>query len=97
MQEALASAKVAVLLVSADFLATETIAENELPTLLAAAEKGGTRILPLILSPSRFQNTQLGQFQAVNPPDEPICDMPKGRREALFVKLTQDIEDALKG
>ena len=64
IRAALARAKVAVLLVSADFLASDYITTNELPPLLAAAERRGTLILPVIVSPSRFEQTpSLSRFQ----------------------------------
>ena len=63
----------AVLLVSADFLASDFIADNELPPLLVAAENEGVIILPVIVSPCLFTNVPaLARFQAVNLPSKPL-------------------------
>ena len=88
--------KVAVLLVSADFLGSDFIASDELPPLLKAAEEEGALILPVILSPSRFSKTKtLADFQAVNPPSNPLINMPKGEQEAVFVRVAESIEATL--
>ena len=72
-------AKVAVLLVSADFLASDFIVDNELPPLLAAAELKGAVILSVIVSSCRFKQTEtLSQFQVVNPPTQPLNLLPRG-------------------
>src|SRR3954462_14506935 len=77
IQNALDTAQVAVLLISADFFASDFIAEPELPPLLDAAKAKGVRILPVILSASRFaRNPDLAPFQAVNAPDRPLNEMP---------------------
>src|SRR5258706_15175147 len=73
---ALETSKIAVLLVSADFLASEFVALDELPPLLTAAAQKDTIILPLILSPSRFLRTKsLSQFQAINDPMRPLINL----------------------
>lgn len=96
--EAVSSAKVAILLISADFLASDFIAENELPPLLEAASRGGTTILCVILSPSRFQSTpELSRYQAVNSPNEPLSKLPLTEREAVWVRVTDAVEAAFKG
>jgi len=71
IETALAAARVAVLLISPDFLASDFIAEIELPALLEAAEQRGTKILPLILYSSLFADTQLARYQSVNGPTQP--------------------------
>ena len=94
---ALESAKVAVLLISADFIASNFIAEDELPPLLAAAEKDGVIILPLILSPSRYEKIEsLSKYQSVNPPSKPLAGLPKVEQEAYLVKLSDDVLRAVE-
>jgi tetratricopeptide (TPR) repeat protein len=89
---ALESAKVAVLLISADFIASDFIAEDELPPLLAAAEKDGVKILSLILSPSRYEKIEsLSKYQSINPPSKPLIGLPKVEQEAYLVKLSDDV------
>ena len=93
IHNAVESAKVAVLLISADFLASDFIANDELPPLLKAAEDEGAVILPLILRPSRFQSTRaLSQFQAVNDPSKPLSSMSGTEQDDVLVFLTNRIE-----
>lgn len=85
INDAMQTAKVAILLVSADFLASEFIVKNELPPLLAAASNEGTLILPVILSPSMFLHLpSLSQYQTVNDPATPLMSMPKGKQEKVL-------------
>jgi Domain of unknown function (DUF4268)/TIR domain len=96
IRRALDRARVAVLFITADFLASDFISSNELPPLLKAAEEKGTLILPVILKPSRFEKTEgLANFQAVNSPSKPLSSLPPDRREELWVRLSGIIEDAL--
>src|SRR5512135_3783351 len=98
IQNALDMAQVAVLLISADFFASDFIDENELPPLLDAAQAKGVRILPVILSASQFDwNSSLARFQTVNPPDRPLAKMPRAEQEEIFNSLARTIMDTTLG
>jgi hypothetical protein len=95
---ALQKAKVAVLLISADFLASDFIAEDELPPLLAKAEVGGATIIPVIVSPSRFTQTEtLAKYQAANDPKTPLEGMDYRGSEEVLVRVADAVLDALDG
>ncbi|HJQ33438.1 MAG TPA: toll/interleukin-1 receptor domain-containing protein [Pyrinomonadaceae bacterium] len=100
IRKGIEAAKVAVLFVSADFLASDFIMTNELPPLMAAADEDGAVIIPVIVSPSRFEQTpELSRFQTLkeNPPHKPLSNMSRSSQENVFVKLTEAIEAALHG
>ena len=93
---ALDAARVAVLLVSADFLASDFISAVELPSLLRAAEQEGLVVLPVIVSPCRFIHMEgLSRFQSVNDPSRTLADLRKADRARVWVKLTEEIERVL--
>jgi hypothetical protein len=93
---AIDSARIAILLVSANFLASDFIMDNELPPLLEAAEEDGAVIMVVIVSPSRYRKTRsLEKFQAVNSPDKPLSGMTFNEQEEVLVKLSETIVDAL--
>jgi internalin A len=95
IERAIAQARVAVLLVSEHFLASDFIAGEELPKLLAAAQDEGARILPIILSPSVFRFTPLFQFQSINPPSRPLSAMSEHEQGETWVRLAEQIYEAL--
>lgn len=90
---AIEAASVAILLVSADFLASDFIAENELPPLLKAAKQRGLTVLPVILSHCRFQHSpELADFQAVNDLSRPLAQVPFAERERIWVSVSESVE-----
>lgn len=90
---ALKKARAAVLLVSADFLASDFVFKNELPPLLKAAEENGTLIIPVVLKPCRFtRSKELRDFQSINSPDEPLSVLDETGRELLYDSIAQRIE-----
>lgn len=93
---AVARAKIAVLLVSADFLASDYVVEQELPRLLASARDNGAVILPVIVSASAFGRTEvLKEFQAVNKLSEPLNSLPVSGQEEVLERVAEAVELAI--
>jgi TIR domain len=95
IEMALQTTKVAILLISADFLASDFIRTIEMPTLLNAVEQEEASIFYIILRPCIVTDTTLAQFQAVNALSEPLSKMRQGKREEIWSKVTRLIRDIL--
>jgi hypothetical protein len=96
IENALKDSGIAILIVSTDFLASDFIRSDELPTLLRNAKENGTRILPLIVRPCLFtKDKYLSEFQSVNPPDKPLSSLTEPQAENELVKLTLNVSDLL--
>jgi hypothetical protein len=95
IEKALASAKVALLLVSDDFLASEFVINKELPPLLRAAEAEGLCILWVCLGPCHYEATPIHEYQAVLPPGEPLEGMVLVQQKAALKTIAGAIRDKL--
>jgi formylglycine-generating enzyme required for sulfatase activity len=96
IEKALASAKVALLLVSDDFLASEFVINKELPPLLRAAEHEGLCILWVCLGPCFYEATPIHEYQAVLPPGEPLEALSPVLQKAALKTIAGAIRDALR-
>ena len=94
IEQALGTAKVAVLLVSPNFLASDFIAEHELPPLLEAAEREGLKILWIPISHSAYRQTKIGDYQAAEgcDPDNPISSLTGPEQDRVFVAVCEEIK-----
>ena len=93
---AIEKAKIAILLVSADFFNSDFINNNELPPLLEAAEKDGATIITIILKPCLFEEyPQLNQYQAINSPTKPISSLDETAKEFMWVETVRQIKSII--
>ncbi|MEH1885247.1 COR domain-containing protein, partial [Nostoc sp.] len=97
IENALAAAKVAVLLVSPDFLASDFIAENELPPLLDAAEAEGLTIIWIPLSSSGYDETEIEKYQSAHPPNQPLDSLESAQQNKAWVDICKKIKAAVLG
>ncbi len=91
---ALKRAKVAVLLVSPSFLASDFIAEEELPPLLNAARESGTKIIWVPLATSMYEETTISEYQAAHNPDQPLNSLSEPEVDRALKKICIAIKDA---
>ncbi|MFN6439842.1 MAG: COR domain-containing protein [Nostoc sp. DedSLP01] len=95
IEKALAAAKVAVLLVSPDFLASDFIADNELPPLLDAAEAEGLTIIWIPLTYSGYEETEIEKYQSAHPPNKPLDSLNSAQENEAWVKICKQIKAAV--
>lgn len=93
IMQAIEEANIAVLLVSADFFASDFITRFELPPLEEAADKGEMVILPVLASFCDYEHTTLARFQSVNNPSTPLSKTSYDDNEKVWKMVAKRIRE----
>jgi molecular chaperone DnaK (HSP70) len=98
IDEGIRASNIAVLLISANFFASDFIADYELPQIIEQAQSEGAMICSLILSPSRFsRDPSLSAYQAANDPNRPLSSLNEYEQEKVLDNFTKTVEGILLG
>jgi hypothetical protein len=95
IQKSIDKSKVAILLVSNNFLASEFIVKKELPSILKAAKKEGLVIFNIIIDVCAYNLTELNVFHCLNNPEFPLEDLERRERKQSLVKLATELLDVI--
>jgi hypothetical protein len=96
IKKALAAAKIAVLIVSPNFLASDFIAEHELPPLLQVAEQEGLTIIWVYVSSCLYNETEIGNYQAAHDISHPLKGLSEAELDDVLVDICQKIKDLIR-
>lgn len=97
IESALTRAKVAVLLVSPNFLSSDFIDDHELPPLLEAAEKEGATVIWIPVSHALFEQSDIARFQAAFNPGTPLDSLSPSDVNKVLKQVCIDIQKAYVG
>jgi hypothetical protein len=95
LQKALNNAKVAVLLVTPNFLASSFIHDTELPAFYAASEEEGLTILCVHFEASNYKHTKIHTYQSANDPDQPLASLTRSERQQALQHISDKILAAM--
>jgi pimeloyl-ACP methyl ester carboxylesterase len=97
IRRALDQAGVGVALVSANFLASTYVMDNELPAMIKAAEEGGLRLLWVYISAAGWDQTPLRRFQATHDAKKPLESRPVPEQNEILLSVAQQMKEAALG
>lgn len=83
----LATASIAVLLVSPAFLASDFIAKQELPPLLKRAKDDGLLIFWVYISACLYEQTEIEDYQAAHDVSRPLNKLTKPQRQQAWSEI----------
>jgi pimeloyl-ACP methyl ester carboxylesterase len=95
IKQALTTCRVTVLLVSAEFLASDYVARYELPVLLDAADSGDVVVLWVLLSPALYEETRLKNYQAAHNVAIPLAMLAEPARRQAWKDIAVKVKAAV--
>lgn len=94
--ENIEKSRIALLLVSPNFLASDFIMETEFPEILKHATNGKTIIYWVAVSFSLYKTTQLKDIQCVNTSSKPLESLSKSDLNLELVEISKKIANAIE-
>nr|VFK50371.1 MAG: Formylglycine-generating enzyme, required for sulfatase activity, contains SUMF1/FGE domain [Candidatus Kentron sp. TUN]VFK51541.1 MAG: Formylglycine-generating enzyme, required for sulfatase activity, contains SUMF1/FGE domain [Candidatus Kentron sp. TUN]VFK55983.1 MAG: Formylglycine-generating enzyme, required for sulfatase activity, contains SUMF1/FGE domain [Candidatus Kentron sp. TUN] len=96
IEDALKSTKIAILLISADFLISEFIKKEEVPRLLERHEQEGLVIFPVIVRGCLWRRVPwLAEINARPRDGKPLLGMSEGQWESELAAIAEEISELL--
>jgi len=96
IEKALEQARVAVLLVSIEFLNSPFIRGTELPRLLERRNREGLRVIPLLVRPCAWQKVPwLAPLQILPRGAQPLSGMAPNEYESVLAQLAEEVASEL--
>lgn len=96
IRQSLESARVALFLVTQDFLASEFIRDQEVPPLLDKAESEGCQILWIAVKSSTVKESRIARYQALNSPEQPLEMLSEAEQNRVFVQIFDRMKKAVQ-
>lgn len=95
IETALLKAKVAIVLLSPDYLASEFIAYTELPSLSKASEVEGLKIIWVPIEYCLYEHTDIAKYQAIYSSTRPLATLDPEELNAALVAICKTIAEAI--
>ncbi len=97
IEKAINRAAIAILMVSANFLTSNFILDEEVPKFLARREKEGLRVIPLIVKPCAWTEVKwLSKIQARPKDGKPLATQRAPQADAYLAKFADEIARIIK-
>jgi hypothetical protein len=95
IKNALSRARIAIFLVSNDFLASDFVMDEELPVIVGAADKKLLKLIWIPIRPSNYKFFEdIVKRQAVISPDQPLSSLSPADQDRALVKICEEIDHA---
>lgn len=94
ISKAISEATIVILLISADYLASDFVMREELPRILEREKEGNLRILPIILRPSAWKRVSfLNELQVFPKDGRPLSTLSDSELETRLADIANEIAD----
>jgi len=95
IREEIEKASIGILLVSADFLASDFITEHELPSLLKGRAEKKKKLLTVFSGESNLGPfPDIANYQGINGPDSPLSSLLANDAEKILVSVSKEVHRA---